>query len=102
MGMPNMPQFEVWVRNVGEDEIGLPEIQKPDGTPYPLAVDEELNMMADHGEYGRYNDPAAVRRALLELSGTELYQQREAGNLQYQMVLEGGSPQEDKWLPEQE
>lgn len=102
MGMPNMPQFDVWVRNIGESAIGLPEIQKPDGTPYPLAVDEELNMMSDHGEYGRYNDAAAVRRALLDLPGTVLYQEREAGNLQYQMVLGGSAPQDGKWLPEQE
>lgn len=100
MAAHEIPSFHVWVKNIGGQTINLPEIQQPDGTTYPLEVDEELDMHSDHSPYGRYDDASAVRRALLELPGTELYQQREAGNLVYQMVIEGGSPAADKWLSE--
>jgi len=69
--------FRVYVKNEGESEIELPEIGG-----YSLQPDEEIEMTAS-GRYGQ--DYQAVMRALTELTGTVLYQQREAGTLSYRI-----------------
>ena len=76
-----MQQFDVLVKNVGDAAIVLPEIGG-----YSLAKGAEINMMDDTLPSGHYNDPQAVLRALNELTGTVLYQEREAGNLTYRVV----------------
>lgn len=72
-----MRSFRVYVKNEGESEIELPEIGG-----YSLQPDEEIEMTAS-GRYGQ--DYQAVMRALTELTGTVLYQQREAGTLSYRI-----------------
>jgi hypothetical protein len=76
-----MQEFDVFVKNIGEDAIELPEIGG-----YELDPEEEINMMSEDLPNGHYNDPQAVLRALNELTGTVLYQQRVLGNLTYRVV----------------
>lgn len=78
--------FDVYVKNVGDTTIELVEIQDGDENPFELAPDEEINLMEERAPYGHYTDSQAVLRALNELTGTVLYQQREAGNLEYRVV----------------
>lgn len=78
--MPGMIELNVFVKNVGEVPYNLPEIGG-----YDLQPDEEINMMDEALPQGHYTDAQAVLRALNELSGTVLYQQRVAGNLTYRV-----------------
>lgn len=80
-----LQQFDVYVKNEGSSPIVLPEIGG-----YSLAVDEEINMMDEALPSGHYTDSAAVLRALNDLTGTVLYQQRVAGNLTYRVVPNTG------------
>ena len=83
MSSPRMhpfQEFSVYVKNVGVTSITLPEIGG-----YELDPDEEINMLDPELPTGHYNDPGAVLRALNDLKGTVLYQQREAGNLTYRI-----------------
>lgn len=73
-------EFSVYVKNVGDDSIVLPEIGG-----YELEPDEEINMLDEELPTGHYSDPSAVLRALNELTGTVLYQQRVAGNLTFRI-----------------
>jgi len=72
--------FTVLVKNIWTSPIPLPEIGG-----YSLAPDEEIDMCDEELPNGHYNDPGAVLRALNDLTGTVLYQQREAGHLTYRI-----------------
>jgi hypothetical protein len=78
--MRPFPDVHVFVKNIGDSAITLPEIGG-----YELAVDEEIDMMDDTLPSGHYTDHRAVLRALNDLTGTVLYQEREAGNLEYRL-----------------
>jgi len=78
--MRGLIDLHVYVKNIGEDTIDLPEIGG-----YELEPGEEINMMDETLPNGHYTDARAVMRALNELTGTVLYQEREAGNLEYRV-----------------
>ena len=79
-------QFDVFVKNVGKAAIVLPEIGG-----YSLASGTEINMMDKSLPTGHYENSQAALRALTELSGTVLYQQRLTGNLVYHIVYRKSS-----------
>lgn len=72
--------FLVYVKNVGDETITLPEIGG-----YELEPGEEINLLDPELPLGHYSDPQAPIRALMELTGTVLYQQRVAGNLTHRI-----------------
>jgi hypothetical protein len=78
--MRPFPDIHVIVTNVSDSAITLPEIGG-----YELAAGAEVDMMDETLPSGHYTDHRAVLRALNDLTGTVLYQQREAGNLEYRL-----------------
>lgn len=79
----------VYVKNIGEDMIELPEIGG-----YELDPGEEIDMNVPQDErpghtYGPHNAQAVIT-ALTKLPGTVLYQEREAGNLEYRVEPKAG------------
>jgi hypothetical protein len=73
-------EFLVYIKNVGVADITLPEIGG-----YVLTPGSEINLLDESLPSGHYNDPQTPIRALTELTGTVLYQQRVAGNLTYRI-----------------
>lgn len=69
MRAPFTNDIHVYVKNVGDTEVVLPEIEG-----YPLQPDEEIDLMEEREGYGYYDNYRFVMRAANDLEDTVLYQ----------------------------
>lgn len=74
--MPGLNDEKIFARNTTGAAIELPEIGG-----YSLAAGAEVELTDEALPLGHYGDSGACRRAIYELPGTVLYQQRLTGAL---------------------